>query len=179
MPLSKGCTTLVRPFGMILPVATATISTLPMLAHKSARQNTAMMLAAIARPTGDGGISTISSAAGRKASSSLRCSARSGVATTRKALAGFMQPCLEPVQRCIAAARDNELLVRPVLHEAAALERQKPVRAAHRGQPVRDHDDRAATRDPPHVGLDDPLAFIVERAGGLIEDQDARVGDQR
>ena len=30
-----------------------------------------------------------------------------------------------------------------------------------------------------HVLLDDPLAFVVERAGRLVEDQDARIGDQR
>ena len=31
----------------------------------------------------------------------------------------------------------------------------------------------------PHVVLDDALALVVERAGRLVEDQDARVGDQR
>ena len=30
-----------------------------------------------------------------------------------------------------------------------------------------------------HVLLDDPLALVVERARRLVEDQDARIGDQR
>ena len=30
-----------------------------------------------------------------------------------------------------------------------------------------------------HVLLDDALALVVERAGRLVEDQDARIGDQR
>ncbi len=30
----------------------------------------------------------------------------------------------------------------------------------------------------PHVLLDDALALVVERAGRLVEDQDARIGDQ-
>jgi len=55
---------------MILPVAEATISTRPKNAQARARQNRATMLNTIVRPAGDGGVSTISSAAGRKASPS-------------------------------------------------------------------------------------------------------------
>jgi hypothetical protein len=54
---------------MIFPVAVATMSTLPNIAHVSATQKMAMIVAPTARPTGDGGVSAISSAAGRKASS--------------------------------------------------------------------------------------------------------------
>jgi hypothetical protein len=54
---------------MILPVAVATMSTLPKVAHASATQKMAMMVAPMARPTGEGGVSAISIAAGRKASS--------------------------------------------------------------------------------------------------------------
>ena len=38
-----------------------------------------------------------------------------------------------------------------------------------------DDDDRPALGDLLHVTLDHPLALVIERAGGLIEDQDARI----
>src|SRR5262245_10723245 len=71
-PVSNGWTTLVRPLGTIFPLADATMSIVPHQAHISAAQNSRMMVVAIARPIGDGGVSTISSAAGRNASSWLR-----------------------------------------------------------------------------------------------------------
>ena len=71
-PVSNGWMILVRPLGTIFPVAEATMSIVPNHAQTSATQNTAMMVAPIARPIGDGGVSTISSAAGRNASSSSR-----------------------------------------------------------------------------------------------------------
>ena len=43
---------------------------------------------------------------------------------------------------------------------------------------MRDDEDGAALGDLAHVLLDDALALVVERARGLIEDQDARVGHQ-
>ena len=71
-PVSNGWTSLTRPLGTIFPLEVATMSTCPKHAQIKARQNTAMMVAPIARPIGDGGVSTISRAAGRKAISS-RC----------------------------------------------------------------------------------------------------------
>ncbi len=70
-PVSNGWTTLVRPLGMTLPVAEATISIWPNTAQASARQNSAMRVRPMARPIGEGGASTISSAAGKNAISSL------------------------------------------------------------------------------------------------------------
>src|SRR5262249_58348155 len=57
---------------MIRPEAVATISTLPKHAQARATQNNAMTVPLVAPAIGGGGVSTISSAAGRKASSSLR-----------------------------------------------------------------------------------------------------------
>jgi len=74
---------LVRPLGRIFPVADATMSMVPHQAHISATQNSRMMVAPIARPVGDGGVSTISSAAGRNASSSPRRSGGRRNGTTR------------------------------------------------------------------------------------------------
>jgi hypothetical protein len=62
--------TLLRPLGIIFPGAVATISRWPKLAHISANTNAAITLAPIARPIGEGGVSTISSAAGKNSSSS-------------------------------------------------------------------------------------------------------------
>ena len=84
------------------------------------RQNTAMSVAPIARPIGDGGVSTISSAAGRKAISS-RCRRAGGLgkATTFFAvwiasLADFMDTTLQSVERRVASARPEKLVVGPV-----------------------------------------------------------------
>ena len=65
-PVSKGCTILLRPLGMILPGGEAIMSTLPRLAQASSLQKTVIRISAMARPIGEGGVSTISSAAGRK-----------------------------------------------------------------------------------------------------------------
>ena len=62
----------------------------------------------MARPIGDGGVSTISSAAGRKASS----------ARERLALVEDMDSCLQFVESCVAAGRAHEFVVRAVLDEA-------------------------------------------------------------
>src|SRR4029450_5306170 len=104
---------LVRPVGMILPSATATMSTVPMLAQASAALNTMAIVQATARPTGDGGVSTISSAAGRKASSSrrrscLRSARRCG--KDRMFLADFMQAGLQAVEGGGGAAGRDRVL---------------------------------------------------------------------
>ena len=39
-------------------------------------------------------------------------------------------------------------------------------------------DRRPSLADASHVGLDNPLALVVERAGGFIEDEDAGVRRQ-
>src|SRR5882757_5294942 len=125
-PVSKGWMTLVRSLGTIFPVADATMSIVPHQAQTSAAQNSRMMQAPIERPIGDGGVSTISSAAGRNASSSRRrsCAVRigmtrrvglSGLSLSELSLAGlcpagstvsddFMDSCLQQMQRCVAAA---------------------------------------------------------------------------
>src|SRR5204863_3157393 len=101
-PVSKGWMTLVLPLGTIFPVADETMSTVPHQDQNSAAQNRAMMVSSIARPIGDGGVSTISSAAGRNASSlPRRPGARLNGMTRRGAEAGtaslvdFMETCLQ------------------------------------------------------------------------------------
>ena len=69
---SKGWMTLVRPVGMIFPDAEPTMSIWPNDAQTIARHNSAMMVPPIAPANGGTGVSTISRAAGRNASSYLR-----------------------------------------------------------------------------------------------------------
>ena len=66
-----------------------------------------------------------------------------------------------------------------MLDDAAVHDADDAIAIAHRQQPMGDDDDGAACDDLAHVVLDDALAVVVERAGRLIEDQDARVGRER
>ena len=68
IPVSRGWMVLVRADGTILPDAVAMMSTLPTDPHTSARRKNAMMVPPTARPTGEAGVSRISSAAGRNCS---------------------------------------------------------------------------------------------------------------
>src|SRR5262245_59625420 len=185
-PVSNGWMTLVRPLGTIFPVADATMSIVPHQAQASAAQNNRMMVAPIVRPIGDGGVSTISSAAGKNASSSprLSCPRRNGM-TCRIGLAGmagladFMNSCLQSVQRCIAAAGLDQCVMGAILDQAAALESDDAIGRPHGREPVRDDQNRAPLGDLFHVLLNDALALIVEGASCLVEDQNAWVGDER
>ena len=89
-----------------------------------------------------------------------------------------MEPCLQPIERCIAAAGLDQFVVGAVLDEAAPLDGDDAIRHAHGGQPMRDDEHRSAVGDLRHVLLDDALALVVERARRLVENQDARIGDQ-
>ena len=50
---------------------------------------------------------------------------------------------------------------------------------ADRGQPVRDDEGRPPDEQPAQRVLDLLLRADVDRGGGLVEDEDARVGEQR
>src|SRR5712692_8977282 len=121
-PVSNGCTTLVRPLGMILPGAVATMSTVPTDAQVSAAQNRVTTVTPIARPIGEGGVSTISSAAGRNASS---CSVRRGISFFGNGmifLADVMDSRLQVMQLRVAAVAADQLIMRAVFDDAAALD---------------------------------------------------------
>src|SRR3954466_14818073 len=113
MPISNGCTTFVRPLGTILPGAVATISMAPKDAHVPARQKNAMIVAPIARPVGDDGVSTISSAAGRNSSSR----ARRGCTEAGRATIGLddlMDSGLQAVERCVTSVRAYQVVMRTI-----------------------------------------------------------------
>src|SRR6516162_1736438 len=176
-PVSNGWMSLVRPVGMTLPGAEATMSILPKHVQAKAIQNRVMIVKPIARPIGDGGVSTISSAAGRNASSCLLRRARaSGSGTTF--LADFMDATLQAVDRGITPARSDQIVMAAVLDQPAAFDGDDAIGRAHGRQTMRDNEHRASFGDTLHVLLDHPLAFIIQRARGLVEDQHARIHDQ-
>src|SRR5260221_12224355 len=65
-----------------------------------------------------------------------------------------------------------------VLDDAASLDGDDAIGLADRRETVGDHEYRPAGCDPLHVLLDGPLAFVVEGTRRLVEDQDARIGDE-
>ena len=110
------------------------MSILPNDAQAKARQNRTMIVQAEARPVGDGGVSTISRAAGRNASSYLsrRLDRRGrGMMFLAELSADFMDPGLQAVERGIAAAGIDQILMGAVLNEAARVDGHDPVGAAH------------------------------------------------
>src|ERR1700758_2353461 len=158
------------------------MSTVPMLAQMRARQKIAMIVTPTARPAGEGGVSTISSAAGKNASSSgLRLGANfpaSCPPSRLTRLPNFMDACLNAMQRRVAPAGCYQLLVRSVLDQPAAVDGDDAIGAPHGGEAMRDDEDRAPAHDRLHVLLDDALALVIKRACRLVEDQDARLGDE-
>ena len=81
----------------------------------------------------------------------------------------FAQP---PVQTVLVA---QKIGVRAALDHGAFLDDDDAVRLAHGRQPVRDDKARAPAHQHVERLLDDALALGVERAGGLVENQDDRV----
>ena len=69
--------------------------------------------------------------------------------------------------------------MRAAFHDAAGVEHHDLVGAAHGGEAVRDDQHRPVAHQLLDGLLHQPLALGVERAGGLVEDQDGRVAEQR
>jgi hypothetical protein len=59
------------------------------------------------------------------------------------------------------------------------IESDDTIAGPYRGEAVGDDDHRSPFHDGAHVLVDDPFAFIIERRGGLIKDEDARIGRER
>jgi hypothetical protein len=66
-----------------------------------------------------------------------------------------------------------------LLDDGAGLHHQDDVRVADRGEPVRDDETRPTGTQQVHRPLDQHLGTGVDRAGRLVEDQDARLGEER
>src|SRR6201997_4520888 len=85
---------------------------------------------------------------------------------------------LVPEPTINVAALEQLVMPTAVVH-SAALENQYRVGVYQYGETVRDDNDSAAFGNPQQIGIDYCLAFGVERARRLIEDQDPRITDQR
>src|SRR4051794_20037852 len=68
----------------------------------------------------------------------------------------------------------HQLPMRPLLHDAAAVQEIDEVRVLDRAQAVGDQDHGPARQGGPEALLDGPLGGGVEVAGRLVEDQDLR-----
>lgn len=67
----------------------------------------------------------------------------------------------------------------PAFDDAAVLEHHDQVGVADRAEPVRDGERRAAVGEAVEGHLEFPLGLGVEGAGGLVEDEDARIDQHR
>src|SRR5882757_2660766 len=201
IPASSGWMTLSPPWATILPGAVATISILPKQAQAKPTQKISTIVMPSARPTGEGGVSTISRAAGRnsvsmrsrppggmKPSSDFRMPnpefQRSAIHAPRprrgrsRSSTDFMETRLHAVQVSVVPAAAQEVIVAAVFDDAAVRDRDDAVGPAHGRQAMGDDDHGTAGCDVGHIVLDRPLALVVERAGRFVEHQDARVHDQ-
>jgi hypothetical protein len=93
--------------------------------------------------------------------------------------ADFMDACLKSVERGVSATVVDQIIMGTVFDDAATIKRYDPVGTPHRREPVRDDEDGAAARDLRHVLLDYSLTLVIERARRLVENEDARINDER
>src|SRR5436190_9541801 len=82
-------------------------------------------------------------------------------------------------ERRVPASRQDQILVPTGLDNAAVIEHDDLIGAAHGREPVRDRDRRPALGEPVQRLLDEPFGLGVERACRLIEDEDRRVPQDR
>src|SRR3546814_18600510 len=68
----------------------------------------------------------------------------------------------------------RSLVVVARFHDAAFVDDDDPVGHAYRGQAVGDDQDRAVLADRAHVAHHRMLGLVVERAGGLVEEDRKR-----
>jgi hypothetical protein len=65
-----------------------------------------------------------------------------------------------------------------LLHQMSVLEHDDATRLADRGEAVGDHDRGAPGEQTAQPGFDSALGVQVDVGGRLVQNQDARVGDQ-
>src|SRR6516164_9739913 len=72
----------------------------------------------------------------------------------------------------------EELVVAADVVDPAPVEHEDSVRGYQHRQTVRDDDEGAAFGDAQQIGVDNRLAFRVERARSLVEDQYPRISEE-
>src|SRR5579883_1796948 len=84
-----------------------------------------------------------------------------------------------PIEPRVMAAAAQELVMAPDLDDASTLKHDDPIGRAYRTQPVGD-DDRCTPLEKQAESLLDPnLGLGVDVRGRLIQNQDARIGQER
>src|SRR5260370_11534656 len=86
---------------------------------------------------------------------------------------------LHPEEAGITAIELHELRVRALLDEAAVLEEDDRVRAAHSREPVRDVNRGAPTRERTQPLEQVVLGLRIQRRRWFVEEQDLRVAHER
>src|ERR1700730_17506741 len=140
---------LVRPVGTILPDAVAIMSTRPKVAHAIAIIKNRIIKAPIARPTGDAGVSRISSAAGRNwraVSWRLRRDPL-GFEGSGTASADDMQPRLYLVEGGVTSRLIYQLIMGAIFDEPPGFDGDDAVGMPHGRQAMGDDEHRPAGGD--------------------------------
>src|SRR5690606_9888630 len=83
------------------------------------------------------------------------------------------------VEAAVEAALAEEFLVRAALDDAALVHHEDLVGGLDGGEAVRDDEGGAPAAEVLEAVADEGLALGVEAGGGLVEDEDAGVGDDR
>src|ERR1041384_1151132 len=86
---------------------------------------------------------------------------------------------LQVVKSAVQPVGGQEVAVRPALHDAPLGEHDDKIGVLHRREPVGDHEYRPMRHQPLDRFLHEALGLRVERAGGLVEDQDRWIAQQR
>ena len=88
-------------------------------------------------------------------------------------------PQLQAVERRVAPALAQQLVVTAGFDHASVLDDEDTIGVDHRVQPVRDHDRRSSLAEMLDGALHLPLGFRIERSGGLVEQDDRGILEQR
>src|SRR5438128_11309990 len=88
-------------------------------------------------------------------------------------------PVLLVPEPSINIAPFEKLFVAAAVVESAAFEHEHRVGRYQHREAVRNEDESAAFGDPQQICIDDRLAFGIQGTGRLVEDQDARIPDER
>src|SRR5262249_281409 len=122
------------------------------------------------------GVSRVSRSASAETGSSIRSRVSGSSSVTAESLCHLRRPAA--VQLGVPPAAPEELLVRSQLDDAAVLEHDDRRGVADRREAVGDDERRAAGQQAAQRVLDLALGSAGPRARGLVEDEDARVGEQ-
>jgi hypothetical protein len=90
-----------------------------------------------------------------------------------------MESSLHAVERGVAPCSPDQVIMAAIFDDASAFNRNDAVGTSDGREAVRDHKHSAALRDTRHIVLDNSFTLVVERRRCLVEDENARVSDQR